>query len=393
MRGINKFMKNIDIYKIGVISDSLVENMYPGIRTLVLSYVYHLNKSKKYKNFLINIDKNNTVHDLLDDKYLLNRGFTHNICMGKTKTEIIKNIKKGKLHCALIKNHKNMYIPSSIKKVIKFDAVFLSDPSVYNLNFCNFNCKTYCISHDNIDTFDYFQNPLNGRKLRIQPELRKLGLNFGNSKDGIICTSKESRRHLEILDFGKNCRLKTMPIVMPPGYENINLTKDVRKACILAAPFSIRKGCTVIPKLLNNSSYEQIIIFGIPPLSGLPLVFKFFDEIKINNVEWWPYITYEKQVELYLRSKTLLFPSQIEGLGIPVLEAMACGCSTLIFDIPPINELVNPEDILPDNLEGACLKVAEHSKKSIDHEKYQQRVYNFLQAQGNFETEFSKLLN
>ncbi len=381
-------MKKINKNIAFVMTNELID-CATGIRSLILSYVYHLHKSGKYTNFFINIDKNNSICDLSSNKYLLDKGFVNTICMGKTKKEIIDNITKFGIS---FDTKESVYYPPVINKNIDFCGAFLSDPSLFcRANLSNFKCKIYCISHDNFERLYYFQRPSYGHL--IWCEERNLGLKFSNNKNGIICTTKESQRHLEILGFGKNRGLKTMPIVMPPGYENINLTKDIRKACILAAPFSIRKGRTIIPKLLNNSSFEQIIIFGTSQLYCNAFdTLTFFNDIKTDNIEWWPYVTYEKQIELYSRSKTLLFPSQIEGLGIPVLEAMACGCSALIFDIPPINELVHPEDILPDNLKGACLKVAEHSKKSIDHEKYQQRVYDFLQAQGNFETEFSKLL-
>ena len=387
----NNSLKKINFFKIGFIVDTFILNVSTGVRSLILSYIYNLNKSGKYENFLINIDKNNSIYALPNNQYLLDRGITSNICMGKTKTEIISNITKYRTYFDLAKSKKNTQLSRPITRDISFDAVFLSEPDMFcRYSFSNFNCRTYCISHDNFDLLAYFQHP---SSINLSwSEVRKLGLNFSDTKDGIICTTKESRRHLEVLGFGKNRGLKTMPIVMPPGYEKINLSKEPRKACILAAPFNFRKNASIIPKLLNNSSYEQIIIYGSISIRNILEVLNFFNEIETDNIEWWPYVTYEKQIELYSRSKTLLFPSQIEGLGIPVLEAMACGCSTLIFDIPPINELVHPEDILPDNLEGACLKVAEHSKKSIDHEKYQQRLYNFLQSQGNFETEFSKLL-
>jgi glycosyltransferase involved in cell wall biosynthesis len=45
-------------------------------------------------------------------------------------------------------------------------------------------------------------------------------------------------------------------------------------------------------------------------------------------------------VELYGAADAFLFPSRIEGFGLPVLEAMACGTPVVISDAPALRELV-----------------------------------------------------
>lgn len=42
----------------------------------------------------------------------------------------------------------------------------------------------------------------------------------------------------------------------------------------------------------------------------------------------------------YDMGKCLLFPSKLEGLGLPLLEALACGLSVIATDAPPMNEFV-----------------------------------------------------
>ena len=56
---------------------------------------------------------------------------------------------------------------------------------------------------------------------------------------------------------------------------------------------------------------------------------------------------------LYHKGRILVFPSKLEGLGLPLLEGMACGLPAIATDAPPMNEFVR------DNYNGLLVKVAE----------------------------------
>lgn len=47
---------------------------------------------------------------------------------------------------------------------------------------------------------------------------------------------------------------------------------------------------------------------------------------------------------LYQACEVFIYPSLYEGLGLPVIEAMACGAPAIISDRPAMNELVEPND-------------------------------------------------
>lgn len=57
-----------------------------------------------------------------------------------------------------------------------------------------------------------------------------------------------------------------------------------------------------------------------------------------------PRITYHVGTEpapgLYHRGRVLIFPSKLEGLGLPLLEGLACGLPAIATDAPPMNEFV-----------------------------------------------------
>lgn len=63
-------------------------------------------------------------------------------------------------------------------------------------------------------------------------------------------------------------------------------------------------------------------------------------------------ITDERLVEYYSSARVLVYPSLYEGFGLPVLEAMACGCPVITSNVSSLPEvagdaafLVNPYDI------------------------------------------------
>jgi glycosyltransferase involved in cell wall biosynthesis len=63
---------------------------------------------------------------------------------------------------------------------------------------------------------------------------------------------------------------------------------------------------------------------------------------------------------LYSHARALLFPSFEEGLGLPILEAQACGCPVITTARPPMSEIAGEAAVLidPSDPEGAAAVIA-----------------------------------
>jgi len=109
------------------------------------------------------------------------------------------------------------------------------------------------------------------------------------------------------------------------------------------ANFSYRKGvdkAIEVFKIIRKKVDAKLIIAG----GSLQTVYqRQFDVKKLikgieNNVEIKGYIPDDEIVDLYNSFDFYLFPSSVEGFGIPILEAQVCGVPTLIFDKADIPE-------------------------------------------------------
>lgn len=67
------------------------------------------------------------------------------------------------------------------------------------------------------------------------------------------------------------------------------------------------------------------------------------------------------KVALFRRAVALLFPSIVEGFGLPIVEAQTLGCPVVTSNRPPMNEIAGEAAILidPDDEAGAARTIAE----------------------------------
>jgi len=77
---------------------------------------------------------------------------------------------------------------------------------------------------------------------------------------------------------------------------------------------------------------------------------KSYDVISIlnnnNNIIWLKALSDDKLCMLYNNASLMIFPTFYEGFGLPVLEAMTCGCPVVVSNIPVMHEVVGGAGLL-----------------------------------------------
>ena len=97
-----------------------------------------------------------------------------------------------------------------------------------------------------------------------------------------------------------------------------------------------------LPEALRRS--RQLVVVGQLPAS-MANHFRYVAEREgIDGRVLCPgHVSDETMLRLYQATELLCFPSLIEGFGLPVAEAMACGAVAVVSDVDPLRDLVAPE--------------------------------------------------
>lgn len=78
-------------------------------------------------------------------------------------------------------------------------------------------------------------------------------------------------------------------------------------------------------------------------------VFNYLENSKVKNlIVFIDYVPYEILPDLYRKALFFIYPSFYEGFGLPVLEAMACGCPVITSNTSSLPEVVGEAGLLVD---------------------------------------------
>ncbi|KKR87108.1 hypothetical protein A2617_00725 [Candidatus Daviesbacteria bacterium RIFOXYD1_FULL_41_10] len=118
-----------------------------------------------------------------------------------------------------------------------------------------------------------------------------------------------------------------------------SLDQKVKKSKIQDQGYPTSHFKNSVPRfvLAGGKGWSSDEIYELPKKLGIEKYVKFLG-----------YVPDEKLPALYCGAQALLFPSLFEGFGLPILEAMACGCPVLTSNISSMPEVTGKAALLVD---------------------------------------------
>jgi len=93
---------------------------------------------------------------------------------------------------------------------------------------------------------------------------------------------------------------------------------------------------------------KLVVAGGSAFLTDLAAIAKIKDSPFANRIIMTGYVSEEQKHILYSNALAFLFPSLFEGFGLPILEAMSCGCPVITSNISSMPEVAGDAAILVD---------------------------------------------
>ena len=164
----------------------------------------------------------------------------------------------------------------------------------------------------------------------------------------IIAVSENTKKDLvEVLGIEPE-RIRVIYEAADPIYKETKDKKSARRPYVLMMGGGARKNLARAVEafgLLKTDS--EMVVVG----RGEGLEVSRFKDLN-KNLKILGYVSKEKLRDLYFGAEVFVYPSLHEGFGLPVLEAMACGCPVVTSNVSSLPEvaggtavLVNPLDI------------------------------------------------
>ena len=182
---------------------------------------------------------------------------------------------------------------------------------------------------------------------------------FAQQADAIIACSEATRRDISELLAISAERVITIYEGADHRFQPMDraeATERVRKTWNITGPYFVfvgaiepRKNLTTLVEAFARVSQElphHLVLAGGVGWRAEPV----FDAIERHGmnarVQRIGYVAHDDLPALYAAAEAMVFPSLYEGFGLPVIEAMACGCPVITADNSSLPEVAGEAGLL-----------------------------------------------
>lgn len=287
---------------------------------------------------------------LLKENSLVNLAFAKLNYLSKSKW-INTKLKYGIL--SLARYYENIFYKQNkknLKQLDEFDIYFspFQAPSEEILN--SKNLKRFRMIHDIIPILETGKIPTNRRlwSYRIYNTINKDDFYVTNSE----CTRKDVLKYFDIKEENIKTTLLGVDTTFTPHLNPLphgaeKPTKYIFSLCTLGKRKNLIFAIKNFFKFINKNKIDdlKLVLAG-----GVWEKFKKelsdtigdFDQSKIEVLG---YVKDEDLPKLYSNALMFIYPSLYEGFGLPVLEAMKCGCPVITSNVSSLPEVIGQAGI------------------------------------------------
>lgn len=203
-------------------------------------------------------------------------------------------------------------VSSNTKLIIKiFDLIYITHPNLIKHSFLN---KKYLTN-----TIEFLKN---------------------NNAE-FVCISRNTQENLESIIGTCNTKILNCPInhnIIDSNMERLITAKYILFCATIEPKKNIIKLCEAFEILQKNKTYldTKLVIVGKKGWLADDIIKKIENT---KNVIWAKDANDEKRNNYYKFASCFVFPSIVEGFGMPPLEAMSFGIPTISSDIPVHREI------------------------------------------------------
>ena len=155
--------------------------------------------------------------------------------------------------------------------------------------------------------------------------------------DAVTCVSRFAQKQLEyVFDYHDSVMIYNgidTSLFRPANVsrEHWNIA-DNKKILFFSGTPSVRKGADLLPKIMDLLGDEYILLIASGTKKGF-----YWGRDNIRNLGCLPLA---ELIDIYNLCDIFLFPSRLEGFGLSVAEAMACGKPVVATNCSSLPELV-----------------------------------------------------